>query len=439
MLQRDKNKKKSIGLMICTALVIGNMIGSGIFLLPASLAEYGGVSIVGWLASAFGAIMTALVFVRLSRKFPKQGGPYRYAYDNFGSLAGYSVAWSYWISIWCGNAAIAVAAVSYLGVFFPSLSSQPIYAVTAAFILIWSLTILNIRGVREAGLFQLMATILKLIPLLLIGLAAFFVFEPQEFKPFNLTNQPLHTSIAATAALTLWAFLGMESATIPADNVKNPNITIPRATIIGVLVTAAIYISSQLAVMSVVPNAQLQTSGAPFADAARMIWGNWAGDIVAVGAIISCIGALNGWILLQGQVPMTAARDKLFPQILADKNNEGVSKAALIISSFIVTLLVATNYHDGMVKFFTFAIMVSTLGIFVPYILSIAAELKSIKKNWSIKKQILNLTTTILALAYCIWAISGIGTKPLIWGVVLILSGLPIYYVMSKKNQVINA
>jgi len=227
----------------------------------------------------------------------------------------------------------------------------------------------------------------------------------------------------------------MESATIPADNVTKPSVTIPRATIIGVLVTAGIYISSQVAVMSVVPNAQLQTSGAPFADAARMIWGNWAGDMVAIGAIISCVGALNGWILLQGQVPMTAARDKLFPKILADKNNDGVSKGALIISSFIITILVAANYHDGLVSFFTFAIMVSTLGIFVPYVLSIAAELKSIKSEWRTNKQLMNLTTTLLALIYCCWAISGIGSKSMLWGVVLILSGLPIYYIMTRKNK----
>ena len=132
---------------------------------------------------------------------------------------------------------------------------------------------------------------------------------------------------------------------------------------------------------------------------------------------------------------MTAARAKLFPKILADKNNDGVSKAALVISSFIVTLLVAANYHDGLVKFFTFAIMVSTLGIFVPYMLSIAAELKSIKANWNTKKQILNLPTTILALVYCCWAISGIGSKSMIWGAVLILSGLPIYYFISRKNK----
>ena len=429
----DQNKNKSIGLMICTALVIGNMIGSGIFLLPASLARYGGVSLLGWIASTIGAIMTALVFVRLSRKFPKQGGPYRYAYDNFGTLAGFSVAWSYWISIWCGNAAISVATVAYLSVFFPVLKTQSIYAVIVALIVIWSLTIINMRGVKEAGYFQVITTILKLVPLIMIGVAAFFVFEPQSLQPFNLTNQPLTTSITATAALTLWAFLGMESATVPAGNVKNPSVTIPRATIIGVLVTASVYILSQLTVMSVVPNTQLQVSTAPFAEAASAIWGGWAGDVVAIGAIISCIGALNGWIMLQGQVPMTAARDKLFPKMLSDKDNQGISKTALIISSLMVSILVSLNYHDGMVAFFTFAIMVSTLGIFVPYMLSIAAELKSIYTHWNKGTQYLNLTTTLLALFYCCWAISGIGAKSMLWGAVLIFSGLPIYFFIAKK------
>lgn len=430
----NSNKNKSIGLIICTALVIGNMIGSGIFLLPSSLAQYGGVSILGWAASTVGAIMTALVFVRLSRKFPKQGGPYRYAYDNFGALAGFSVAWSYWISIWCGNAAISVATVTYLSVFFPVLKTQPVYAVIVALLVIWSLTIVNMKGVKEAGFVQVVTTILKLVPLCMIGLAAFFVFEPQSFQPFNLTDQPLTTTITATAALTLWAFLGMESATVPAGNVKNPRVTIPRATIIGVLITATVYITSQITVMSVVPNAQLQTSGAPFADAASLIWGSWAGNIVAIGAIISCIGALNGWIMLQGQVPMTAARDKLFPKILADKNNEGVSKIALIFSSLMVSILVSANFHDGLVALFTFAILVSTLGIFVPYILSIAAELKSIFKTWKQQPQYLSLLTTVLALAYICWAISGIGTKAMLWGVALIFSGLPVFWIMSKKH-----
>jgi APA family basic amino acid/polyamine antiporter len=431
----NQNKNKSIGLIICTSLVIGNMIGSGIFMLPASLAKYGGASILGWIATTFGAIMTALVFVRLSRKFPKQGGPYRYAYDNFGELAGFSVAWSYWVSIWCGNAAISVAAVAYLSVFFPELNSQPVFAVIVALLIIWSLTLINILGVKEAGVIQVLTTVLKLVPLGLLGIAAFFVFEPDAFEPFNIIDKPLINSVTATAALTLWAFLGMESATIPSDNIKNPRITIPRATIFGVLITAFVYISSQITIMSIVPNEQLQISAAPFADAARMIWGSWAGEVVAVGAVISCIGALNGWILLQGQVPMTAARDKLFPQIFVDKSNNGVSIGALVFSSIVISILVAANFNEGMVSLFTFAILISTLGIFIPYLFSIAAEIKSIVANWHSNPEYLNLITTILALAYCCWAISGIGAKSMIWGVVLISAGLPLYFIMSLPKQ----
>jgi basic amino acid/polyamine antiporter, APA family len=438
MTQIDNNKntsnKKTVGLWICVSLVVGNMIGSGIFLLPASLAPYGGVSILGWLATTFGALMTALVFVRLSRKFPKQGGPYRYAYDNFGPLAGFCVAWSYWVSIWCGNAAIAVAAITYLGFFFPQLQSEPVYALAASLALIWSVTLLNIRGVREAGIFQLITTILKLLPLAAVGLAVFLVFEPKSFEPFNPSGESLVTSITATAALTLWAFLGMESATIPADNVNNPRVTIPRATLIGFLIAAIVYISSQVAIMSVVPNEILKTSGAPFADAAQIIWGDWAGFMIAIGAVVSCIGALNGWILLQGQVPMSAARDGTMPQWFKDKDASGVSKNALVFSSVVISILVSANFSGGMVALFTFAILVATLGIFIPYLLSIAADLKSIAKSWRQHPEYFSVLSSLLALFYCCWAISGIGSKAMLWGVVLIVGGLPIYWFTRKRN-----
>ena len=428
----SKNTKK-IGIWMCIALVVGNMIGSGIFLLPASLAPYGGVSILGWLATTAGALMTAMVFVRLSRKFPRQGGPYRYAYDHFGPFAGFSVAWSYWISIWCGNAAIAVAAVTYLGFFWPELNHSRGLAVSVTLGLVWSLTLLNTRGVKQAGVFQVLATVLKLLPLAALGLMCFIVFDEQAFIPFNLSGQPLSTSIAATAALTLWAFLGLESATIPADNVKDPGKTIPRATMIGVIVVAIVYVSSQVTILSVVPNSVLQVSGAPFADAAKALWGDTAGYIIAAGAVISCLGALNGWILLQGQVPMTAARDKLLPEFLSDTNNDGVSIGALLFSSVVISFLVMANFSDGLVSLYTFAILVSTLGIFIPYLLSIAVDMKVIIANWQAKPDYLSITTAILALLYCAWAISGIGTKATLWGLALILSGVPVYWIMKKR------
>jgi basic amino acid/polyamine antiporter, APA family len=426
-------EKKKIGLWICIALVIGNMIGSGIFLLPSSLAVYGGISMLGWLATAFGALMTALVFVRLSRRFPKQGGPYRYAYEQFGSFAGFSVAWSYWVSIWCGNAAIAVAGVTYLGFFWPELQQNATLSVIVTLSIVWTITLLNIKGVRQAGIFQLFTTILKFIPLAVIAAVSFIVFEPEAFKPFNLTEQPISQSIAATAALTLWAFLGLESATIPADNVNNPKQTIPRATIIGFCIVAMIYILTMLTIMSVVPNESLQQSVAPFADAAKIIWGEWASYIVAGAAVVSCLGALNGWILLQGQVPMSAARDGLLPEVFSDKNRLGVSTGGLVISSILISVLVLANFSEGMVSLFTFAILVSTLGIFIPYLLSIAADLKVLIKSEKSMAGTLSTITAVLALIYCCWAISGIGLKAMIWGGVLVMAGVPIYWLQYKK------
>jgi len=429
----QKNNKK-VGIWICIALVVGNMIGSGIFLLPASLAPYGGVSILGWGVTTLGALMTALVFVRLSRKFPRQGGPYRYAFDNISPLAGFSVAWSYWVSIWCGNAAISVAAVTYLGFFFPQLSANPSLSVVVTLSILWSITYLNTRGVKQVGIFQLVATVLKLLPIVAIGLMCFLVFEPKSFQPFNLSQQPLASSIVATAALTLWAFLGLESATIPADNVENPQSTIPRATIIGVIVVAVVYLTSQITIMSVVDNKALQVSGAPFADAAVILWGEWAGNFIAAGAVISCLGALNGWVLLQGQVPMSAARDKLLPRFFSDQKGDGLSIGALIFSSVIISILISANYTDGMVSLYTFAILVSTLGIFIPYLLSIFVDLKMIFKHWRQQQDYWSVITSVFALVYCLWAISGIGAKATLWGVVLIASGLPVYWYMTRKK-----
>ena len=411
------------------------MIGSGIFLLPASLAAYGGVSIVGWIATTFGALMTALVFVRLSRRFPKQGGPYRYAYDHFGSFAGFSVMWSYWISIWVTNAAITVAAVTYLSYFFPALQQNALYSALLCLVFIWLTTLMNLKGVRESGIFQLITTVIKFVPLLIIGVMSFSYFEIASFEPFNLSDKPIFESVTATAALTLWAFLGMESATIPADNVDKPSSTIPKATMIGIVLTSIVYISTTVTIMSVIPNDQLQVSSAPFADAALILWGSWGGAAIAIVAVVSCLGALNGWILLQGQVPMSAARDGLMPKIFIDKKDDGVSRGGLIISSILSTILVLANFSEGMVQLFTFSILLATLGVFIPYLLSIAADIKLIFKNWNAQKDYFSIVTAVLAFIYCCWAISGIGNDVILWGIVLMVAGIPIYLYQIKRSK----
>jgi len=438
MKKNDTNvpPKKTLGFWMCTSLVTGNMIGSGIFMLPTALAVYGGISILGWFFTAFGAIILALVFGRLSRLIPKAGGPYAYTQVGYGDFAGFLVAWGYWISIWIGNAAIAVAGVGYLGVFFPILKSTPLFSGITSLVIIWILTWINTQGIRQAGYVQIVTTILKLIPLLLIGIFGFLFFKVGHFKPFNLSGVSSFSAITATAAITLWAFLGLESASIPSDHVINPQKTIPRSTILGTLLTAFIYISSTIAVMGIVSPQELALSTAPFADAAAIMLGSWGRYLIAAGAAMSCFGALNGWILLQGQIPRAAAIDKVLPSAFARLSKKGTPVFGIIVSSALVTLLMAMNYTKGLVEVFTFALLLSTLTALVPYCFCSLTELILYLRNRSTFNKARFIKTAILstlAFLYSFWAIAGLGEKTVYWGFLLLIIGIPVY-VLSKKQ-----
>ena len=250
-----------LGLVACTALVVGNMIGSGIFLLPASLAAFGPISLVGWTVTSLGALVLAVIFGRLSRIVTKTGGPYAYTEAGFGEFAGFIIAWGYWIALWTGNAGVAVALAGYVGFLFPGIAASQSSSLAVALIAIWTLTLVNIRGVAEAGVVQVVTTVLKLVPLVLIGTLGFFWIDGANFTPFNTSGQSNLAAISAAAALTLWAYLGLESATVPAGDVIDPERTIPRATILGVLIAAAVYISVTTVAIGVVPSADLATLG----------------------------------------------------------------------------------------------------------------------------------------------------------------------------------
>ncbi len=412
-----------------SALVCGNMIGSGVFLLPASLALYGGISVVGWLVTATGALVLALVFARLSRAVPKVGGPYAYTRRGFGDFAGFLVAWGYWISICAGNAAIAVAFVSYLTVFWPALARNSALAATMALFSIWLLTWVNATGVRRAGFVQLVTTVLKLIPLVEIGTLGFLAFNADHFVPFNVSGEPALSAVSATVALTLWAFLGLESATIPADDVRDPSRTIPRATIIGTLLTAVVYILSSVAVMGIIPPSSLAASTAPFADAAGTLWGSWARYVVGAGAAIACFGALNGWILIQGQLPFAVARDRLFPAIFGRASKHGTPVSGLVLSSVLVTVLVLTNYTKALVEQFTFIILLATLTTLVPYVFSSMAALIILIRDRALPsgRMFAPFVLAVLAFVYSLWAVAGVGQEAVYWGFLLLLAGIPVY------------
>lgn len=425
-----------IGLWTSTALVIGNMVGSGVFLLPATLAAYGGISMLGWIGSSVGAIFLAMLFSQLSKVVPNSvGGPYAFTRVGLGDFAAYLVAWGYWFSIWCTNAAIAVTFVSYLTVFFPILATNSYLSVITGMSAVWLLTWVNARGVKEAGKVQLITTILKLTPLVLIGIVGLFYIKLGNFSPFNVSAESDFGAVAATATLTLFAYLGLESATIPSGDIHEPEKTIPRATMIGTIVTIVVYILATASVMGMIPAMELQKSNAPFADAAAIIWGDSARYWVALGAIISTFGALNGWILLQGQIPFAAAKDKMFPEIFGRENKKGAPVMGLVISSILISGLMLMNLSKGLTETFTFLILLTTIMVLVPYLFSAASYGVILLQNrfWK-RDSISKIIVAIMAFIYSVWAVMGSGKEIVYWGFIALLCGVPFYVWMRRKR-----
>jgi basic amino acid/polyamine antiporter, APA family len=429
---------RKIGFWIAVTLVMGNMIGSGIFLLPSSLAPYGGLGLLGWVISAAGSIMLALVFARLSHFHPAEGGPYAFTRLAFGDLIGFLVAWGYWISCWCGNAAIAIAFVGYLEPFLPNVVDAPASAAMAAIAAVWVLTAVNVAGIRAAGRVQAVTTVLKILPLAAVGIAGVLL---ADLSHFTMTPPAggggVAGALATSATLTFWAFGGLESATIPADSIENPARTIPRATIVGTLLCAAVYIVSTVGVMGVVAPDALAAAPAPFADAARVTLGAWAGLLVAAGAAIACFGALNGWILIAGQMPMAIAADRLFPRAFGRVSSGGAPVTGLVVSSALTTALIVLNSSGTLVHVFTFIILLGTLSALVPYALSSLAglllERRRARPAGPVSARA--IVVAVLAFVYSVWAIIGSGLEVIGWGVTLLAAGLPVYLLVRAQMR----
>jgi len=425
-----------LGFWMCLALVVGNMIGTGVFLLPASLAPYGWNAVFGWMLTIGGALCLAFVFARLARAFPRAGGPYAYTREAFGPAPAFLVAWSYWISMWVGNAAIAIGTVSYVSALIPPIAQVPGLHALVTCGMIWLLTAINCRGVRLAGGIQLLTAVLKLLPLIAVTLLAGLVISADggatllPYRPQDITLP----GITAAATLTLWGLLGLESATVPAGKVVDPQRTIPRATLIGTALTGFIYLFVCSAVSLLLPASMAVNSNAPLADFVAIYWGGNAGLVLAAFAAISGFGTLNGWILLQGEMPNAMARDGVFPQWLAPVSRAGVPVRAHLVSSLLMTLLVLLNYARSMTELFTFIILLATTASLVMYLVCALAALRLSRTGRMQASPALSLVALVAA-AYALWTIYGAGREAVGWGAVLLLAGAPVYLTRAAASD----
>ena len=414
------------------ALVVGTFIGSGIFQLPAQLAPLGWSSVWGWLITIGGAICLAVVFANLARALPLAAGPYAYVEEAFGRPPAFIVAWSYWLSIWVGNAAIAIAAVSNLSVFVPQLASTPGAGAAAAIAMVWLLTLVNCLSVRGGGGVQLVTTLIKVVPLVVVAVLAIGVLS----GPHGATVPAYHPaditfgSVNSAATLTLWALLGFEAASIATRAVRDPERNVPRATIAGTLIVGLLYLATATPVTLFMSSGAVAASNAPFAMFVGHFWSPAVGNLVALFAAISCIGALNGLILISGEFPLAWALDGVFPRLFARVSGNGIAVRGQILSS----LLVAANYSRSLAGLFAFMALLATAAALILYLTCAAAALR-LQMGGLVARRRSVTAVAVVAIIYSLWALYGAGLEALKWGAVLLGAGILIYLLARALNR----
>lgn len=415
-----------IGFWAVFALVTGSQIGSGILMLPVSLAPYGAYSLLGWCCSGLGAILLALVFAQLCGRFPRTGGPHAYVQETFGDTAGFFAGWTYWLISWVSTPIVLTASVGYLS---PLLGhSSPLFNLILQITLLLIITGINLKGVRTAGKAEFVLTLLKIIPLLIVPIAALTLFDSRHFTVAaqEATQSPVSIIFHVTL-LTLWGFIGVECATTPAGSVENPTKTIPRAVVLGTLCVAALYFINSIGIMGAMPGADLMQSAAPYADTAKLLFhGNWHVGIALIAAIV-CIGTLNAWMLASGQIALGLAEDGLFPAFFAKQNRHGAPANALIISCCGIIPILILTMSDSLAQQINAIIDFSVAAFLFVYAICCLAYVKLLWQERN-KTSLWQWLYGVGALAFCVVVIVATPMKTLLFSSLFVVSGVPIYY-----------
>lgn len=416
---------RKIGFWSVFALVTGSQIGSGIFMLPANLAPYGALSIVGWGVAGLGAIMLALVFAKLCAKFPRTGGPHAYVQAVFGKHAAFFTGWTYWVISWVSTAAVVSASVGYLS---PLLGIESHFAHLILEIgLLITITVINAFGVQAAGFIEFFLSLLKIIPLVIIPAFALCFFNNNHFAPVDIASGlEAYQVIGHVTLIALWGFIGLECATTPAGSIENPTKTIPRAVVLGTLCVAMIYFINSISIMGVVPWHELQSSKAPYADAARLLLGgNWHIGVSLIAAIV-CIGTLNAWTLTSGQVALGLAEDKLMPKLFAKKNRHGAPIFSILMSCIGIIPILFLTLNEGLASQINTIIDFSVTAFLFVYLACCFALLKWLFQDKA-KHRWTDWAACLFSIAFCAWIIAATPWKTLAIASLFVFSGIPLY------------
>jgi arginine:agmatine antiporter len=426
---------RKMSLPQATMLVAGNMIGTGVFLLPVNLAQVGSIAIFGWVIATIGVAALGLAFAKLGQLNPQQGGPYAYARDFLGPYAGFQTNYVYWFGNWIGNVAIAVAAVGYLSELVPISGALMTVLVTAA--LIWGLTFANILGPRIVGALEAWTMALAIIPILGIAVFGWLWFDSTTFMSgWNVSGESNMSAISRAASMALWAYMGIESATVSAGVIENPGRNVPLATLIGLGLAAVVYVLSSSVLMGILPNEVLRTANAPFADAARLAVGAPGAIIISVCAVLKSLGSLGGWMLLVGQSAKAAADDGMFPRVFGRLNSNGVPGRGLVIVAVLMTCVLFATMSPTVAEQFNHIVDLAVILIIVPYVYAAVAVVKVVhdahesRASFQAYKWI-----ALAAVAYCLFVVIGGDSKTVVHAMVALLISVPLYPFFIKSME----
>jgi basic amino acid/polyamine antiporter, APA family len=436
------SESRALGFWTCTALVVGNTIGVGIFLMPASLAPFGLNALSAWGITIVGCVLLAMVFSGLARTFPGDDGPYAYTQRAFGSGASFYVLWCYWVSTWVTNATIAITVIGYLSVLVPVIQTIAWLPPVVALALLWLFVLINCLGIRTAAWMQMTTTVLKLLPqvgIVILGIWQLIV-HPSVYVAHVPPNPSSFHEVLAASTIALFAMLGIECAMIPAGKVIDPARTIPRATIVGTLATALIYLCISIVPMLLIPQAQLSTSNAPFADLFGLYLGTQYGRWLALFVVISGLGALNGWTLVVGELTQVFAKHGNFPSVLGKVNARAAPVYAFLLTGVAASVTLWLNYNASMTKVFTFlGVLVTAANL--PLYLACSLAVLMLWKQGKIarvgRRELTWFGAALLAAAYCIWVFVGVGSEPLLWAAALAALGIPfqLWATRARRNN----
>lgn len=439
-MENKTNLKRELGLVAATSIVVGNMMGSGIFTSPQTLAQVASpmITVLAWIITGVGSILLALSFANLGTKYPTTGGPIVYTNKAFGEFMAFLVSWTFWIGSWIGNAAIITAVIRYLTTFFPALATNGLLAFLVSSLLLWSFTFINYRGVKNAGYVSIITTAIKIGVILVFMVIACFGFDAANLSTSTSVSANSWGALPAAIAITLWSFVGLESAAVSGGEIKNPEKNIKRSTVLGTFLAVIIYIFLSILAMGSMPQDMLAKTQAPLADILNHITGStWGGFFISGGIVISATGALSGWVLTTARLAYAAGEDKLFPKFFAKVHPKyNTPHIALIATSICTNILLMLNYVSNLTEAFDFMINLATLSFIPAYALTACAEIVlTFKKEH--KLTLLSFVKhsffSLLAFIYAIYIIYGAGAESAMWVFILMLVGIPFY--VYKKLQ----